>query len=168
MECYIILDNVTLSSSNVATVHYSVMLLFYSLMSEKRIFETANSARHPFLVNLFSCFQTKVYCILLWRISIMTLYYIPTQVDGNAFSYGWPEFWGLLDPDNLDLVSPDLYVIWSWCKPFWSFGWHVEQEMCQQQRIDNFLLQYASYRFILNLENVENRPFLHKFREILE
>ena len=31
-----------------------------SLMSEKRIFETANSARHPFLVNLFSCFQTKV------------------------------------------------------------------------------------------------------------
>jgi len=30
-----------------------------SLMSEKRIFETANSARHPFLVNLFSCFQTK-------------------------------------------------------------------------------------------------------------
>ncbi|NP_001296675.1 serine/threonine-protein kinase N2-like [Hydra vulgaris] len=30
-----------------------------SLMSEKRIFETANSVRHPFLVNLFSCFQTK-------------------------------------------------------------------------------------------------------------
>ncbi|XP_057317153.1 serine/threonine-protein kinase N2-like isoform X2 [Hydractinia symbiolongicarpus] len=30
-----------------------------SLMSEKRIFEAANSVRHPFLVNLFSCFQTK-------------------------------------------------------------------------------------------------------------
>ncbi len=31
-----------------------------SLMSEKRIFETVNSTRHPFLVNLYSCFQTEV------------------------------------------------------------------------------------------------------------
>lgn len=30
-----------------------------SLLSEKRIFEVANSIRHPFLVNLFSCFQTE-------------------------------------------------------------------------------------------------------------
>ncbi|XP_066928979.1 serine/threonine-protein kinase N2-like [Clytia hemisphaerica] len=30
-----------------------------SLMSEKRIFEAANCVRHPFLVNLFACFQTK-------------------------------------------------------------------------------------------------------------
>lgn len=29
-----------------------------SLMAEKRIFEIANSIRHPFLVNLFACFQT--------------------------------------------------------------------------------------------------------------
>ena len=32
-----------------------------SLLAEKRIFEVANSMRHPFLVNLFSCFQTKVH-----------------------------------------------------------------------------------------------------------
>lgn len=31
-----------------------------SLLSEKRIFEVANTMRHPFLVNLFSCFQTEV------------------------------------------------------------------------------------------------------------
>jgi protein kinase N len=31
-----------------------------SLMSEKRIFETVNDIRHPFLVNLHSCFQTEV------------------------------------------------------------------------------------------------------------
>ncbi|XP_026877313.2 serine/threonine-protein kinase N2 isoform X2 [Electrophorus electricus] len=29
------------------------------VMCEKRIFETVNSARHPFLVNLFACFQTQ-------------------------------------------------------------------------------------------------------------
>lgn len=29
-----------------------------SLMSEKRIFEVINTMRHPFLVNLFACFQT--------------------------------------------------------------------------------------------------------------
>ena len=31
-----------------------------SLMSEKRIFESVNEVRHPFLVNLHSCFQTEV------------------------------------------------------------------------------------------------------------
>ncbi|KAL0280061.1 UNVERIFIED_CONTAM: hypothetical protein PYX00_001469 [Menopon gallinae] len=30
-----------------------------SLLSEKRIFEVANTIRHPFLVNLFACFQTE-------------------------------------------------------------------------------------------------------------
>lgn len=30
-----------------------------SLLSEKRIFETATKVRHPFLVNLFACFQTQ-------------------------------------------------------------------------------------------------------------
>jgi Protein kinase domain len=34
-----------------------------SLLSEKRIFEVANTMRHPFLVNLFACFQTEV-CLL--------------------------------------------------------------------------------------------------------
>ena len=36
-----------------------------SLLAEKRIFEVANSMRHPFLVNLFSCFQTKVIIMTL-------------------------------------------------------------------------------------------------------
>jgi len=30
-----------------------------SLLAEKRIFEVANSMRHPFLVNMFACFQTR-------------------------------------------------------------------------------------------------------------
>ncbi|XP_050300836.1 serine/threonine-protein kinase N isoform X2 [Anthonomus grandis grandis] len=32
-----------------------------SLLSEKRIFEVANNIRHPFLVNLFACFQTDAH-----------------------------------------------------------------------------------------------------------
>ncbi|XP_030766240.1 serine/threonine-protein kinase N isoform X2 [Sitophilus oryzae] len=32
-----------------------------SLLSEKRIFEVANHIRHPFLVNLFACFQTEAH-----------------------------------------------------------------------------------------------------------
>lgn len=35
-----------------------------SLLSEKRIFEVANTMRHPFLVNLFACFQTEVRVLL--------------------------------------------------------------------------------------------------------
>lgn len=35
-----------------------------SLLSEKRIFEVANTMRHPFLVNLFACFQTEVSTVL--------------------------------------------------------------------------------------------------------
>ncbi len=48
-----------------------------SLMSEKRIFETVNSIRHPFLVNLYSCFQTEVrvlcvegVCVCVWRVCV--------------------------------------------------------------------------------------------------
>ena len=32
-----------------------------SLMSEKRIFEAVNAVKHPFLVNLCSCFQTETH-----------------------------------------------------------------------------------------------------------
>lgn len=37
-----------------------------SLLSEKRIFEVANDIRHPFLVNLFACFQTDVRLLFIW------------------------------------------------------------------------------------------------------
>lgn len=36
-----------------------------SLLAEKRIFEVANSVRHPFLVNLFSCYQTESHVIFV-------------------------------------------------------------------------------------------------------
>ena len=40
-------------------------------MSEKRIFEAANNVRHPFLVNLFACFQTKVTIVLFYCLSFI-------------------------------------------------------------------------------------------------
>lgn len=46
-----------------------------SLMSEKRIFEVANAMRHPFLINLFACFQTKV-LILIPCGSIKVVYFV--------------------------------------------------------------------------------------------
>ncbi|CAF1046714.1 unnamed protein product [Adineta steineri] len=36
-----------------------------SLMSEKRIFEVINRSRHPFLINLYSCFQTRDHVIFV-------------------------------------------------------------------------------------------------------
>ncbi len=44
-----------------STVPFTLLELIsiHSLMCEKRIFETVNSVRHPFLVNLFACFQTN-------------------------------------------------------------------------------------------------------------
>ncbi|GAB1606854.1 serine/threonine-protein kinase N2 isoform X1 [Argonauta hians] len=36
-----------------------------SLMSERRIFEVINSTKHPFLVNLFACFQTKQHVVFV-------------------------------------------------------------------------------------------------------
>lgn len=44
-----------------------------SLLSEKRIFEVANTMRHPFLVNLFACFQTEVRFIWLCFFSVMRM-----------------------------------------------------------------------------------------------
>lgn len=41
-----------------------------SLLSEKRIFEVANTTRHPFLVNLFACFQTEVLTNIILLFSI--------------------------------------------------------------------------------------------------
>jgi len=60
-----------------------------SLLAEKRIFEVANSVRHPFLVNLFACFQTEVtgqysglYYILSLLYSVLhsILYTLPSTV----------------------------------------------------------------------------------------
>ncbi|CAF1406656.1 unnamed protein product, partial [Didymodactylos carnosus] len=36
-----------------------------SLMSEKRIFEVINGSHHPFLINLYSCFQTRDHVIFV-------------------------------------------------------------------------------------------------------
>lgn len=64
-----------------------------SLMSEKHIFEVANSTRHPFLVNLMACFQTPAsqprtrfyfwfYCSLIIR----TLNVLPL-IECHLFSF---------------------------------------------------------------------------------
>lgn len=46
-----------------------------SLLSEKRIFEVANTMRHPFLVNLFACFQTEVNFLYYYFYFRKTIFY---------------------------------------------------------------------------------------------
>ena len=49
-----------------------------SLLSEKRIFEVANTMRHPFLVNLFACFQTEVSQLNECHLIVVTLINFPS------------------------------------------------------------------------------------------
>lgn len=57
------MKNLTFDILTLTSHHHLLKVLFsvffFSLMCEKRIFETVNSVRHPFLVNLFACFQTQ-------------------------------------------------------------------------------------------------------------
>ena len=50
-----------------------------SLMSERRVFETANTVRHPFLVNLMACFQTRVSGWLIITNTIIIIIFRPTN-----------------------------------------------------------------------------------------
>lgn len=52
--------DISSSPADISLVFFFCFVFFLSsLMCEKRIFETVNSVRHPFLVNLFACFQTQ-------------------------------------------------------------------------------------------------------------
>lgn len=48
-----------------------------SLMSEKRIFQVINNVRHPFLVNIFGCFQTEVRFVEDFVITISNVHMLP-------------------------------------------------------------------------------------------
>ncbi|KAI6191453.1 Kinase domain protein [Aphelenchoides bicaudatus] len=47
-----------------------------SLMVEKRIFELATENRHPFLVNLFACFQTPEHTFFIELVSMQHAFYL--------------------------------------------------------------------------------------------
>ena len=66
-------------------LHLPGYLLFCSLLSEKRIFLTANKMRHPFLVNLFACFQTHV--SLIWILLQVILFPCVTYLAVQPFAF---------------------------------------------------------------------------------
>ena len=66
-------------------LHLPGYLLFCSLLSEKRIFLTANKMRHPFLVNLFACFQTHV--SLIWILLQVILFPCVTYLAVWPFAF---------------------------------------------------------------------------------
>ena len=51
---------------NKINVNYFIGNLKISTKSEKRVFQTANRERHPFLLGLHSCFQTdtRIYFVM--------------------------------------------------------------------------------------------------------
>ena len=70
LKCCLCFDQVLLSQYKLTGEYFAIKALkkgdiisrdeVESLMSERRVFETANTVRHPFLVNLMACFQTRV------------------------------------------------------------------------------------------------------------
>ncbi|KAJ3614684.1 hypothetical protein NHX12_018255 [Muraenolepis orangiensis] len=74
-----------------------------SLMCEKRIFEAVNTSKHPFLVNLFACFQTPEHVCFVME------FYSACVVLGLQFLHDHKIVYRDLKLDNL-LLDKDGYV----------------------------------------------------------
>eukprot|EP00112_Aurelia_sp_Birch-Aquarium-sp1_P025364 Seg840.3 transcript_id=Seg840.3/GoldUCD/mRNA.D3Y31 product="Serine/threonine-protein kinase N2" protein_id=Seg840.3/GoldUCD/D3Y31 len=83
-----------------------------SLMSEKRIFETANTSRHPFLVNLFACFQTSEHVCFIMEYSsggdLMMHIHADVFSEPRTVFYAGCVVLGLQFLHNHDIVYRDL------------------------------------------------------------
>lgn len=66
------------------------------MLSEKRIFEVANTMRHPFLVNLFACFQTEVQFNLKKIHNILHFSLVAKKIHIVLFLFGFSNMCALL------------------------------------------------------------------------
>uniref|UniRef100_A0A673HVV5 Serine/threonine-protein kinase N1-like n=1 Tax=Sinocyclocheilus rhinocerous TaxID=307959 RepID=A0A673HVV5_9TELE len=79
-----------------------------SLMCEKRIFETVNSAQHPFLVNLFACFQTPEHvCFVMEYTAGGDLM---MHIHADVFTEPRAVFYAALCKKNVDLKLDNLLL----------------------------------------------------------
>lgn len=66
------------------------------MLSEKRIFEVANTMRHPFLVNLFACFQTEVQFNLKKYTTFYISVWLQKKIHIVLFLFGFSNMCALL------------------------------------------------------------------------
>ena len=103
---------------------FSLLLCsLFSLMSEKRIFEVITEAKHPFLVNLISCFQTDVSGVIFLT-SLLAEY----QPCHGCNKFRRPDYLHFEDGVSAISVSPPRCAHW-WSFFFFSFfllvRWHL-------------------------------------------
>lgn len=125
------------------------MICFYSLQSEKRIFLAANKTRHPFLVNLFACFQTKV-CLTVEAYT--ALYFcIPVVISHAMFKLGIIE--------SLHRVTCALWwstprAVISWC--IYITKYSRKKEPCKFSDYVVFGCLMAVFDWLVNLNDCQS------------
>uniref|UniRef100_A0A0L8I2Q4 protein kinase C n=1 Tax=Octopus bimaculoides TaxID=37653 RepID=A0A0L8I2Q4_OCTBM len=95
-----------------------------SLMSERRIFEVINSTKHPFLVNLFACFQTKQHVIFVMEYAC----------GGDLMMH-----------IHSDVFSEPRTVFYAACVVLGLQYLHEHNIVYRDLKLDNLLLDYEGY-----------------------
>ncbi|XP_066548772.1 serine/threonine-protein kinase N2-like [Amia ocellicauda] len=134
-----------------------------SVMCERRILETVSSVRHPFLVNLLSCFQTQVHICFVMEFAAggnlsthmqaarfkepRAIFYAACVVLGLEFLHERRIVYRDLKPDNLVLDSEGFLKIadFGLCKEGIGFGDHTSSPCGTPSYFAPEVLTQASY-----------------------